>query len=124
MRSRLGSALVAVVAFALAAGVLAFDRHVRAETAPVQPVLFSHAIHAGVLQTDCLFCHRDADKGDNASIPALQQCMFCHQVISQSTVAAQGMDSRATQESLDKIRAAWQADLDEFQKRRAKYLLY
>ncbi len=71
--------LVVVLAWFLLA-MSAFDRHIQSEIAPQQPVEFSHTIHAGVMQIDCLFCHRNADKGDNASIPAVQQCMFCHQV--------------------------------------------
>lgn len=33
------------------------------------------------LGIDCLFCHRTANSDEAASIPAVQQCMYCHQVV-------------------------------------------
>jgi hypothetical protein len=82
MRRRLvRTGVLVVILLAIAVGVGAADRHVQSEIAPRQPIAFSHAIHAGTVGLDCLFCHRDADKGDNASVPAVQQCMFCHQTV-------------------------------------------
>lgn len=46
--------------------------------APVQPVPFSHALHAGKLGMDCKFCHTTVDKAAFAAIPATQTCMDCH----------------------------------------------
>jgi hypothetical protein len=55
---------------------------VRAATAPVQqPIAFSHALHAGTLQLDCQFCHRAAARAPNAGVPPVEQCMFCHSVV-------------------------------------------
>ena len=31
---------------------------------------------------DCAFCHRNVDKGAAATIPSVQQCMFCHSQVS------------------------------------------
>lgn len=49
--------------------------------APKQPVAFSHQTHVQKAGIDCLFCHRLADKGRAATVPALEQCMFCHAII-------------------------------------------
>ncbi len=46
---------------------------------PEQPVDFSHAVHAGALQIECLYCHTGADKSQHATIPAVSTCMGCHQ---------------------------------------------
>jgi hypothetical protein len=46
--------------------------------APVQPVQFSHAQHAGQLGIDCRYCHIGVDKGPNSTLPATQICMNCH----------------------------------------------
>src|SRR5689334_20701182 len=77
--------------------------------APKEPIHFDHSVH---LQTatglDCTFCHRTTAIGATAGYPEVQQCMFCHQVISQFTVEAAGTSKAEGQESLDKIRAAWQ----------------
>src|SRR3954468_19611913 len=76
--------------------------------APTEPIHFDHSVHIQTAGLDCTFCHRTTAIGATAGYPEVQQCMFCHQVISQSTVSAQGLSSTQTQESLDKIRAAWQ----------------
>lgn len=45
---------------------------------PVQPVNFSHKIHAGDNKMQCLYCHFAADKGRHAGIPPTGLCMNCH----------------------------------------------
>lgn len=47
--------------------------------APVQPLAFSHRVHAGDLGLDCLFCHAGAERSRHAGIPAASVCMKCHQ---------------------------------------------
>ena len=54
--------------------------------APVQPIGFTHKTHAdsienGGMGINCLFCHRNAAEGAAATIPSVEQCMFCHRVI-------------------------------------------
>ena len=49
--------------------------------APVQPVQFSHAQHAGTLGIDCRYCHVGVDKGPHSTLPATQICMNCHSSI-------------------------------------------
>lgn len=46
--------------------------------APIQPVKFSHKIHAGDNQMQCLYCHFAADKGRHAGIPPTALCLNCH----------------------------------------------
>lgn len=48
---------------------------------PVQPIKFSHELHAGVNQIDCQFCHSGAFKSKNASIPSVNVCMNCHKSV-------------------------------------------
>ncbi len=45
---------------------------------PLQPVAFSHNIHAGQLGMDCRYCHNAVDKSWYANIPASSVCMNCH----------------------------------------------
>ena len=49
-------------------------------SAPVQPIDFSHKIHAGDYQMNCLFCHTSADRSPTAGIPSMQRCMGCHKI--------------------------------------------
>lgn len=45
---------------------------------PAQPLAFSHALHAGEYQIDCLYCHSGAERSRHAGIPAVSTCMNCH----------------------------------------------
>ena len=48
---------------------------------PVQPIKFSHQLHAGINKIDCQYCHSGASKSKNASIPSLNVCMNCHNYV-------------------------------------------
>ncbi len=45
---------------------------------PVQPVSYSHRLHAGELGIDCLHCHHGAERSKAAGIPSVNVCMNCH----------------------------------------------
>ena len=49
--------------------------------APVQPIHYSHKIHAGDNKIDCNFCHSSARKSKHSGIPSLNVCMNCHKNI-------------------------------------------
>jgi mono/diheme cytochrome c family protein/NADH:ubiquinone oxidoreductase subunit 3 (subunit A) len=49
--------------------------------APVQPIAFSHKLHAGDNQINCNYCHTGAYKGKQSNIPSLNICMNCHTYI-------------------------------------------
>ncbi len=46
--------------------------------APVQPVPYSHKLHAGQLGIDCRYCHSNVEKSGFANLPTAQTCMNCH----------------------------------------------
>lgn len=48
---------------------------------PVQPIKFSHQLHAGTNQIECQYCHTGAWKSKNATIPSLNVCMNCHKYV-------------------------------------------
>ncbi len=45
---------------------------------PVQPVPYSHALHAGQLGIDCRYCHNTVEVAAHAALPPTQTCMNCH----------------------------------------------
>jgi hypothetical protein len=49
--------------------------------APVQPLPYSHALHAGELGIDCRYCHTTVDTAAHAAIPPTETCMNCHAAI-------------------------------------------
>ncbi|MBI2939889.1 MAG: cytochrome c3 family protein [Chloroflexi bacterium] len=73
--------VVVIVAVIILAVVVYPAVYAQISTPPPQPIAFNHVIHVKVAQLDCLFCHRTAEISDTASVPAVQQCMFCHQVV-------------------------------------------
>lgn len=48
---------------------------------PVQPVEYSHKLHAGDLGIDCRYCHSSVERSAEANIPPTQTCMNCHTLI-------------------------------------------
>ncbi len=53
------------------------------EYQPIQPIHYSHRIHAGSNGIDCKYCHSAARTSKNAGIPSLNVCMNCHKNISE-----------------------------------------
>jgi mono/diheme cytochrome c family protein len=50
---------------------------------PIQPIHYSHRIHAGINKIDCKYCHSSARVSKTAGIPSLNVCMNCHKNISE-----------------------------------------
>ena len=51
------------------------------EYAPIQPIHYSHRIHAGDNEINCKYCHSAARVSKNGGIPSLNVCMNCHKNI-------------------------------------------
>jgi hypothetical protein len=52
---------------------------------PVQPIFYSHKVHAGINQISCLYCHSNALASRHATVPPLNVCMNCHAAINEYT---------------------------------------
>ncbi|MCL7752264.1 cytochrome c3 family protein [Polaribacter sp. Z022] len=50
---------------------------------PIQPIAFSHKIHAGDNKIDCQYCHSAAKHSKTSGIPSVNVCMNCHKNISE-----------------------------------------
>jgi hypothetical protein len=48
---------------------------------PVQPVPYSHRLHAGELGIDCRYCHASVEVSSVANVPPTQTCMNCHTLV-------------------------------------------
>ena len=53
------------------------------EYAPIQPIHYSHRIHAGSNGIDCNYCHSSARVSKHSGIPSLNVCMNCHKNIAE-----------------------------------------
>ncbi|MDV7186920.1 c-type cytochrome [Lutibacter sp. TH_r2] len=50
---------------------------------PIQPIAFSHAVHAGDNKIDCQYCHSSAKHSKTSGIPSANVCMNCHKSITE-----------------------------------------
>lgn len=48
---------------------------------PIQPIYYSHKVHAGTNQISCLYCHSGAQDSKHANIPSVNVCMNCHMAV-------------------------------------------
>ncbi|MCR4316344.1 MAG: cytochrome c family protein [Planctomycetes bacterium] len=46
---------------------------------PEQPIPYSHQLHAGKHEMQCLYCHFGAERSRHAGIPPTSVCMNCHE---------------------------------------------
>jgi cytochrome c551/c552 len=67
---------------------------------PVQPIAFSHKLHAGQYKIACQYCHIGVEKGKSATIPSTNICMNCHNYIQEG--------SRYGTKEIAKILESWE----------------
>lgn len=97
----LGGLLVGPVYLVAVVGFGASPKTTDVGYAPIQPVPFSHALHAGKLGMDCRYCHTTVEKAAFAAIPPTQTCMNCHSMIkTQSEKLKPVRDAYATGEPI------------------------
>ncbi len=65
---------------------------------PVQPISYSHRLHAGELSIPCLHCHGGAERSRTAGIPPAGVCMNCHRFVTAPWIAVKAESDRATAE--------------------------
>lgn len=83
-RNKIYIALVALVFFVIAGyfiskGAIGLQR--QTNYTPEQPIFYSHKVHAGINQINCLYCHGNAWESKAAAIPSVNVCMNCHKTI-------------------------------------------
>jgi menaquinone reductase, multiheme cytochrome c subunit len=84
------------------AGIAAFTywsspSYLKTGYSPVQPVPYSHKLHAGNMGMDCYYCHSTVYKAAYAAIPSTETCMNCHaHVKTTSPLLEKVRDSYAT----------------------------
>jgi cytochrome c2 len=88
--------------------------------APLQPIHYSHRIHAGASQIECKYCHSSAMKSKHSGIPSLNVCMNCHKAIAEVAPETyqEGMDEYGVDynKEIQKLYAAvgWDEDKLEY----------
>jgi len=59
-----------------------------AQSAPEQPIPFSHKTHVA-FQLACTYCHTNPDPGNQMTFPAAERCMGCHARVAKDRPAIQ-----------------------------------
>ena len=83
-RNKTNIAILSIVFFVfggymVAKGAIGLGR--QKDYQPVQPIYYSHKVHAGINQINCLYCHGSAEQSKHAAIPSVNTCMNCHKAI-------------------------------------------
>jgi len=105
MRAILVLAGVLIVAFGVEQAVMRIHLlGVQQGYAPAQPVAFSHKLHAGDNQIQCLYCHYGARTSRHAGIPAPSVCMNCHSMLDKQTVELERVKEASV---IDKPLLSW-----------------
>lgn len=71
--------LFIVGGFYVSKGMIGLQRQKDYE--PKQPIYYSHKVHAGINQINCLYCHGNAWESKHATVPSVNVCMNCHKNI-------------------------------------------
>ncbi len=85
-RNKVVIAILAIVIFMMAGYWLvngAINEGRQQNYEPLQPIFYSHKVHAGINQINCLYCHAGAEKSKQAMIPSTNVCMNCHKQINE-----------------------------------------
>ena len=71
-------ALLVLAAGGVAGGSILARRRV---PEPVQPIEFSHRLHAGDNQISCTYCHTAVTRSMSAGVPSVSTCYECHRLV-------------------------------------------
>lgn len=74
---------------------------------PLQPIKFSHKVHATDNQIDCQYCHNTAEHSKSAGIPGPGLCINCHEVVMEGTNSGEFEINKVREALNDSIPIKW-----------------
>jgi hypothetical protein len=105
LRIIVSAILLAAAAAVTLSAYLFRPQHADVGYQPVQPVAYSHKLHAGNLGIDCRYCHSAVEYSAYAAIPPTETCMNCHaHVKAQSPLLQLVRESYATGQPIPWVR--------------------
>lgn len=97
--------LVALTLASVAFGYYGTQKHLEVGYQPIQPVPYSHKLHAGDMGMDCRYCHSTVEHSAFSQIPPTQTCMNCHSKVKTDSPKLQLVrDSFATDKPIPWVR--------------------
>ena len=99
---------VAILFLLVGAGIAAFSQHPWSPRRDVvQPIPFSHRVHAGVRHIPCQYCHEYARRSQTAGVPPVQRCMGCHMKVGGQQPALAAVTQRWTDTTQPSSEIPW-----------------
>jgi len=101
----LGGAVPLVALAVGAVGYYASPKFTDVGYRPVQPIPYSHKLHAGELAIDCRYCHAQVEVAAAATLPPTKVCMNCHKVIARDSALLEPLrESAASGKPIEWVR--------------------
>jgi hypothetical protein len=101
----LGGLLLSTPVAVVAIGYYASPEFTDVGYRPVQPIPYSHKLHAGEMGIDCRYCHAQVEVAAAATLPPTKVCMNCHAAVSRDSVVLEPLrESAATGTPIEWIR--------------------
>lgn len=74
---------------------------------PTQPIKFSHKVHAGQNQIDCMYCHFTVEQSKSAGIPPTDLCLNCHSLVREGTRSGKFEIAKVIEASENEVPIEW-----------------
>jgi hypothetical protein len=74
---------------------------------PAQPIKFSHKVHAGQNQIDCMYCHFTVEQSKSAGIPPTDLCLNCHSLVREGTRSGKFEIAKVIEASENEVPIEW-----------------
>ncbi len=74
---------------------------------PAQPIKFSHKVHAGQNQIDCMYCHFTVEQSQSAGIPPTDLCLNCHSLVREGTRSGKFEIAKVIEASENEVPIEW-----------------
>ncbi len=106
----------ALIAFFVAVVKVGLTLSAGSAAPSLQPIDFSHKIHAGDYKIACEYCHTYARRTAVAGIPSVQRCMGCHKITARANPEVRKLRSFwDRKESPQWIQTVWMPDFVYFE---------
>jgi len=73
-----GVTLAGLLLASIAVAYYGTPKYWRVGYEPLQPIPFSHELHAGQIGLDCRYCHNHVGESPHSNVPSTQTCLNCH----------------------------------------------
>ncbi|MDH4261642.1 MAG: cytochrome C [Spirochaetia bacterium] len=88
--------------------MMGYPPNPRVGYAPIQPIQYSHKVHAGKYNMDCQYCHTGVTMGKKAAVPSLNICFNCHEIVGDNVDTGDKKTDAFYTGEIKKLRKYWE----------------